>query len=218
MAWATRLLAVTYAGIALLLLAGFTRVLDGVPGVAAVGLLVCAALQLLAMWMLARRSGHWSEPPARFNRLALSIVPLAPLTADSIALYLEGRPVAGAPQWLTTIMLATMCGWVVAPPLVFFRIRAVARLLADTRLARQSAVASWGLLLALLTMASGIAVMMALSFNPLENLAATIASFAVMGVVLLFLLWGAFVMLLCVRDFGRAARVARQAERTAEPP
>ena len=32
--------------------------------------------------------------------------------------------------------------------------------------------------------------------------------------LLLFLLWGAFIMLSCAIDFGRAARVARRAQRS----
>ena len=217
MAWGTRLLAITYGGVFLLLLAGFTNLLDGVPRAAAIGLFVAAVLQLIAMWMLARHSGHWSEPRAWPSRLALWIVPVAPVIADAIGIYLEGRSVAGTPEWLPRVMLATMCGWVVAPPAAFFRIRGVARMIADARLARQSAIAFWGLLLALLTMAIGIGVMMAVSFNPVENLAATIALHVLLGVLLCFLLWGAFVMILCVRDFGRAGRVARHAEATAEP-
>jgi hypothetical protein len=212
MARATRLLAIAYGGVFLLLLAGFTNLLDGVPWAAAIGLFAAALLQLLAMWMLARQSGHWSEPRGRLNRLALWIVPVAPVIADAIGIYLEGRPVSTTPGWLPTIMLATMCGWVVAPPTAFFRIRTIARMIGDHRLARHSAIAFWGLLVTLLTMAVSIAVMMALHFNPVENLPATVTLVAVLGAILCFLLWGTVVMFRCVRDFGRAARVALRAE------
>ena len=217
MAWATRLLALAYGGMFVLLLAGFTGQFDGVRWGAPIGFFAGAMLQLGAAVLLARSSRHWSEPRATVNRLVLLTASVAAVVAGAIGIYMEAMRIP-QPTFLVGALLATMCGWVVAPPAAFFRIRTVARMIADARLARHSTIAFRGLLATLLLMAGGIAVTMMFNFNPVENRPATVVLVLVCFLVLCFLLWGAFVMLRCVRDFGRAARVARRAEATAEPP
>jgi hypothetical protein len=215
MAWATRLLALAYGGMFLLLVAAFAALLDGVPWVALIGSFAGALLQLVGAWMLARRSGHWSEPRAAANRLLLRASPVAPAIAGGIGVYMEATRTV-QPQWLAGALLASMCGWMVAPPAVFFRMRTLARMIADARLARQSTIAFRGLLASLLAMGICIGVIVILSYSPFETPIGALFSVMVMAVMLCFLLWGAVVMIFCVRDFGRAARVARRAETIAE--
>src|SRR5829696_7119424 len=81
MSWATRMLFVTYLGSAAALLAGFFGLLTATDIVVFYIYCAAAALQLLGMWALSTSTGHWSEPPAKLNRLVLRLAPIGPLVA-----------------------------------------------------------------------------------------------------------------------------------------
>ena len=104
-----------------------------------------------------------------------------------------------------------MAGWVFAAPAAFVRIRAVARMIADSRLAEHSAIIGWGLLASMLALAGLITVAMSTGTNALESRPLTIVMLIVVTALITFLLGGAFVLIRCVLDFRRAARMARSA-------
>ena len=135
MARAVPLLAIAYAGLGLLMLAGFLNLLDGNAWAAPIGFAVAGGLQLVALWMLSRRSGHWSEPAPPLNRWTLRIAAVGPAVSGAAGLFIAAT--RQAPRWLELVLLVGMAGWVFAAPAAFVRIRAVARMISDSRLAAQ---------------------------------------------------------------------------------
>ena len=76
MSGATSLLLAVYGGsfASLAVVSFFALRVDEEFVVAA--LLIAACLQLAGMWMLSSHSGHWTEPRAPVNRLALRLAPV----------------------------------------------------------------------------------------------------------------------------------------------
>ena len=83
MSRAVRLLAVTYGGLFAFLLLGCLDYLPRMRVLPSIGFLVAAVFQVVGMWMLSSRSGHWSERAAPINRWLLRITPLGLVAAGA---------------------------------------------------------------------------------------------------------------------------------------
>lgn len=207
MSWATRLLFATYLGAALTLLGGFFGLLSATDIRVFYVYCAAAAVQCVGMWALSTSTGHWSEPPATINRLVLRVAPIGPLLAGVMAIYLNYRH----SNLLLQLTIACLVLGIPAPTAVFIRLRAVARMVADAGLAEHSAIVGWGFLATLVALPLLELYIYLTRRHEMVGVVFVVA-LACVTALLLFLFWGALVMLRCVRDFGRAARVARRAE------
>ncbi|MGB7157567.1 MAG: hypothetical protein WBD40_05845 [Tepidisphaeraceae bacterium] len=165
-------------------------------------LLIAGLAQLAGAWMLSRSSRHWSEPPAATNRLLLRTAPVALLAgaigALSLTVHFDPR-ISGA----TAIGFALS---LIAPIAAFVRIRTVARMISDADLMEHSTVVGGGFLASVL---AGAALYVFIGFRgDATGIGVTVALFGVIIALLMFLLWGAFLMFCCILDFGQAARIA----------
>jgi hypothetical protein len=167
-----------------------------------------AACQLLGMWALSTTSGHWSEPRAPVNRLILRLAPIGPLLAGVFAILLN---YSHSNLLLRLTILCLVLG-IPAPAAVFVRLRTIARMVADPGLAEHSAIVGWGFSLTLVALPLLELYLYRTRQHEMVGLP-FVAALACATALMLFLLWGAFIMLCCVVDFGRAARVARRTER-----
>jgi hypothetical protein len=95
----------------------------------------------------------------------------------------------------------------IAPIAAFVRLRTVARMISDADLMEHASVVGGGFLTSLV---AGIALYLFVGFTggDARNAWTTLALFAVIIALLLFLLWGAFLMFCCIIDFSQAARIA----------
>jgi hypothetical protein len=209
MSWATRLLLLTYFGTALALLAGFFGLLSATELTLFYIYLAAAALQLVGMWALSSSTGHWSEPAAPINRLVLRLAPIGPLIAGVLAIMLNYRH---SHSLLQLTILCLLLG-IPAPAAVFIRLRAVARIIADAGLAEHSAIVGWGFLCTLIALPL-LELYIYLTRQHEMTGVLFVAALICATALLLFLLWGALIMLSCVIAFGRASRVARRAQKT----
>jgi hypothetical protein len=186
MARATLLLAVVYGGAFLLLAAGSLQI---VPGHEWTELAVAGSLFLAAILQM------------------IGMVMLSSWSGH------WSEPRAAINRW--TLRIAPV-GLVVATGCALFRLRAVARLIADAGLAEHSAIVGWGFFATELF----ILVVFVSEYNrwwkPGDN-AGLLLMLAIGVGTMLFLLWGAFIFTACVIDFRRAAKVAR-AEWKADAP
>ena len=209
MSWATRLLFATYLGAAVALLCGFFGVLTATEMKAFYIFLAAAAAQLAGMWALSSSTGHWSEPPARLTRLVLRLAPIGPLVAGVTAIALNHRH----SDLLLRLTVAGLVLGIPGPTAVFIRLRAVARLVADAGLAEHSAIVGSGFLGTLTALPLLEWYAYATRQHEMRGVGFAVALLCATS-LLLFLLWGAFIMARCVVDFGRAAKVARAEWRT----
>jgi hypothetical protein len=209
MSWATRLLFVTYFGAAVTLLCGFFGVISATRIYVFYLFSAATVLQLLGMWAMSASSGHWSEPAAPFNRLILRLAPIGPLLAGLGAIALHVRH----SNLLLSLTVFTLLLGIPAPAAVFVRLRAIARLVADAGLAEQSAIVGWGFLFTLTALPLVELYIYLTRANDMTGVP-FFAALVIVTALLLFLLWGAFIMLRCVVVFGRAAKVARAEWRT----
>jgi hypothetical protein len=216
MAWGTQLIAVAYGAVfAVFVAASLQWLPDGTIEATIVATVTSASVfQAIGMWLLARHSRHPSEPRRPINRWTLRIASLAGVVA------------AGAMAWTKVtfdfsvyyVMLAALIATFFAPPAAFVRLRTVARLISKPSLAEHAAVVAWGFAL---TPLAWVALMIIPSMtgrrrlDMSETLPLLLLGVLCLG-VLLFLLWGAAIMTVCVIDFGRAARIARAEWRSAE--
>jgi len=207
MAWGANLLAAAYVTLFAIMLISTTGALQDHQAVAFAFFTLGAAAQLAGGWLLARHSRHASERPMRLNRFVLRVAPAALVFATVATLWQE---VGSFHEWLANAIVIAMAISAAAPVAVFGRLRRVARMIANPGLAEHSAIVAWGFVFAATSM---VAVVMAGSRLPDEFTkrwflaAVLLASTA----LLLFLLWGAWIMFNCVASFGRAARIARDA-------
>jgi hypothetical protein len=203
MANGTGCLFFTYAMVACLTLMSARGVLPDTILAAGVWLGLCAVPQAVGMWMLSRHSGHWTEPPTPFVRLALRASPVGPLLATVVVFYWAHLGHSKDEPLFMALMLVGVLG----PPAVFVRLRTVARLIADAGLAEHSAIVGHGFFVT--TVVGAVAGLFqetsALRHGGLLQL---LVMAAIVTAGLLFLIWGAFIMFCCLIDFGRAAKVA----------
>jgi hypothetical protein len=213
MARAVRLLAITYGGLFAFLLLACLDYLPRIRVLPSIGFLMASMLQLIGMWMLSSRSGHWSERAAPINRWLVRITPagLVVASAASIWLMLDYHPEF---EW---VFFAGMLIGGLAPTAAFIRLRAVARLIADRGLAEHSAIVGYGFLFTAAAM-TAFAVILAHSKSVGRDIMGLIVTGMLATALLLFLLWGAFILVCCVVDFGRAAKVAREEWKASAPP
>ena len=208
MAWGAWLIAVAYAGIFLVLIATSLLLIPDryVEELITAALVPATMLQAVGMWLLARHSRHATEPPRKLSRWLLRLAPIGGVVASGAAALGAFVPFLGAEA---LIVVATITA-LFAPPLLFLRLRTVARLISDTALAEHSAIVAWGFVLTPLGWAAMVIVEETdvARLDPSRN-AGLIVLAALCAAVLLFLLWGAVVLTSCVIDFGRAAKVAR---------
>jgi len=209
MSWATRLLLLTYAGAATALLAGFGGYLSATEMAVFYIYAAAAACQLVGMWVLATSSGHWSEPRAPLNRLILRLAPIGPLLAGVFAIILN----YGHSNLLLQLTILGLVLGIPGPAAVFVRLRTIARMVADAGLAEHSAIVGWGFSCTLVALPLLELYIYLTRQHEMHGMLFVVA-LACATALMLFLIWGAFIMLCCVVDFGRAARVARRAEQT----
>ena len=211
MSWGVRLLALTYAELFVCLLLGFTGWLGEGQITPVLVFLVAAVLQLPGMWLLSRHSGHLREPRAWINRWLLRLTPLGLLIGSvAAALIIEDF----SPLYERLMFI----GFIVegfAPTAAFIRLRAVARLVANRTLAEYSAIVGWGFLA---VSAAFAAMVYMLQGRPMTRALDMAVIAIVASSLLLFLLWGAFILVCCVIDFGRAAKIATAQWKSDAPP
>ena len=204
MSWGTRLLAAAYGlGFAVMIL-GFLDFFPQDENLAVGTFTALALIQTIGAWMLARRSGHYLERAAPINRWLLRLAPLALVFGGIGILYIQHvfRPIA---EW---IVLGALFAGMLAPVAVFIRLRAVARMIADAGLAEHSGIVAWGFCVTMIAMGL-YGVWEDLSHGVGTNALRLVITAGVIVAVMLFVLWGAFIMVCCVVDFGRAAELAR---------
>ena len=217
MAWGARLIAIAYGAVFVVFIAVSLQLIsDGHVETTIVSTVGSAAVfQAIGMWLLARHSHHPSEPRRAINRWTLRIASLAGVVA------------AGAMAWTKVtfdfsvyyVMLAALIVTLFAPPAAFVRLRTVARLISNPSLAEHAAIVAWGFAL---TPLAWVAMMIipgitGRRLDMSQNLPLILMGVLCLG-VLLFLLWGAAIMTVCLIDFGRAARIASAEWRSADRP
>jgi hypothetical protein len=204
MSWATRLLLVTYLAAAIVGIAGAQQIINMSPIWPGLALLVVSVSQLIGMWTLARSSRHFSERPSRAIRFLLRVSPIGPVisAAAAILMYFEWR------NELPTVVVVGIVSCALGPTAVFVRMRAVARMIADPHLAEHSKIVAWGFFISLVVAPLLLTAIGASGIRVPNNV-----NLLMMGAwatsMLLFPIWGAFIMFCCVVDFGRAAKVAQ---------
>ena len=215
MSWATRLLLLTYAGAAAALLAGFAGYLSATDIIVFYLYTAAAALQLCGMWALSTSSGHWSEPRAAVNRLILRLAPIGPLLAGVFAIVLNYRH----SNLLLRLTIVCVLLGIPAPAAVFVRLRAIARLVADAGLAEHSAIVGVGFSCTLVALP--LFELYMYLYRTRQNEMAGMLFFVALAcatALMLFLLWGAAIMTVCLINFGRAARIARAEWKSSDAP
>jgi hypothetical protein len=164
-------------------------------------LLIAAVLQMFGAWLLAKSSGHFSELKSYIARWTLRISPIGPVISCAAAVCMleiyhhRNLETLAAVGWLG----------VLTPIAAFARMTRVARLISEPVLAEHSKIVSWGFFasIAALPLAGGAGHLVGGDTVTLILLVIVFAS------LLLFLLWGAFLMTCCIIDFGRAAKIAQ---------
>ena len=206
MAWGVRLLALAYGSVFAILVIGALQLLPnrGEEAVILAVIVPATIAQAAGMWLLARHSGHAHERRRSMNRWTLRFASLAGVVAALAAVGLQLDPANEIA--LVILFVAAIIG-LLAPPAAFLRLRHVARLISNTALAEHSAMVATGFVLTP-TAVGAIALLGMYNFRP-PDMAMFLIMAAICVMALLFLLWGAFIMLCCVVDFGRAAQVAR---------
>jgi hypothetical protein len=177
-------------------LAGLDWLLFGV-------IFLAGVMQVAGAWMLASSSRHWSEPKSLINRFVLRATPIL-LPIAAAGLLWQTFEYNGAIAGMSALALAIS---LIAPIAAFVRLRTVARMISDADLMEHASVVGGGFLTSLV---AGIALYLFVGFTggDARNAWTTLALFAVIIALLLFLLWGAFLMFCCIIDFSQAARIA----------
>ncbi len=206
MSHAVRMLLLVYGGtFGVFVMASLWRAFDRVgDGLAFAVITFAAVLQTIAMWMLSRGSGHFTEPPAPINRWALRIAPIGFVISAASGAWMVMQ---GSGDLEVLAVFGLIVG-AAAPPAIFLRLRAVARMISDSGLAEHSGIVAYGFVFA----TAMVLIMVGIDGSHLVrmNKWPGMVLMLVTGVsILLFVLWGAFIFFTCVIDFGRAARVAR---------
>jgi hypothetical protein len=213
MSRATRVLAITYGGLFIFLVLGLTGVLPQIDPMPSVAFLLASILQLIGMWMLAAHSGHPIEPRSPAVRWMSRTTPIGMVIASvaSLMVIYHYHPI------LEPIFAISMIIGALAPTMIFIRLRTVARLIADVGLAEYSTIVGVGFLCTVVAMAGLILIATAVPHLG-ESVAGMVVMIAVVVLLLLFLLWGAFILLSCMVDFGRAARIAQAQWKAEQSP
>ncbi len=212
MARGVKLLSAAYLVLFVMLILAVGGALEGYDWILLGALFIAAVMQVAGAWMLSASSRHWSEPRSPLTRLALRVAsPLLLLgVLGALWLTLDYRePVAV----LTSLaMLASPA----APIAAFVRLRTVARMISDADLMEHASVVGGGFLASVV---AGAALYVFMGFtgsgsgsddggHEVRGAWTTFALFAIIISLLLFLLWGAFLMFCCIIDFSQAARIA----------
>ena len=211
MAWGVRLLALAYGSVFAILVIGALQWLPqrAEEEVVLAVLVPATFAQAAGMWLLARHSGHAHERKRSLNRWTLRLGSIAGIIVGLGAVAVEQDLLRGL---ATLILFPAAVAAVFAPPAAFLRLRHVARLISNTALAEHSAIVAAGFLLTPAMI--GIVALLGMSNIRPPDIAMFLTMATICVMVLLFLLWGAFIMLCCVIDFARAAKVARAEWRT----
>jgi hypothetical protein len=215
MAWGVRLLGLVYGSTFLIFMLAMTRLVridrtshGDSHGMGWIGFLLIAWMLLhpIGAWALARYSGHWTEPRARWNRMLLRIAPffIALVLAEAVASFWFPHP--AIERWLPVLVFVGL----IAPAAVFIRLRSVARMITDARLAERGLLVGYGFAVTVILYAiflvwmqnAPLAAQLPLWGQQYVGLSLAVA-------LLLFLILGAMVLTRCMIDFGRAAKVAR---------
>jgi hypothetical protein len=210
MAWAVRFLA---AGYGLMLIIGLAGALRFVPqNLVLPGALfaIATVAQVAGMWLLSRRSGHWTEPAAPINRWLLRITPVGLLIASVAAIWIA---LDYSPYRLSAIRIGMLIA-ALGPAAIFIRLRTLARLIGDERLAEQGAVVAWEFTITAAALTVLLLVMQAIGIRDgyggrKPDLPVLIPLMTIAAAMLLFLFWAAYILGRCIIDFGRAAKVSR---------
>lgn len=201
MARGVKLLAAAYLVLFVMLILAVGGALQGHDWLLFGTMFVAGVMQLVGAWMLATSSRHWSEPRSPVTRAVLRFAPfMLPLgAAGAIYLTFDYRDaVAGAAGLAMALSL-------IAPIAAFVRIRTVARMIADADLMEHSTAVGGGFLASVLL---GVGLYVFVGFSGPPSTWIMVILFGDLIFLLLFLLWGAFLMFCCIIDFSQAARIA----------
>ncbi len=212
MARGVKLLSLAYLVMFVMLILSVGGALDGRDWLLFGALLLAGAMQVAGAWMLAEPSRHWSEPRSPTNAWLLRLTPPALPLGAAMALWLTfDYHVA-----LSTAALLAMALSLLAPIAAFVRIRTVARMISDADLMEHATAVGGGFLASVV---AGVALYVVMGFRgDATSTWVTVALFGVAIALLLFLLWGAFLMFCCIIDFSQAARIATADWRNDEAP
>ena len=202
MARGVKLLSVAYLVMFVMLILSVGGVLEGHQMLLMSTMVVAGVLQAAGAWLLAGSSHHWSEPRGMINRFVLRVMSLALILGAAGALWVafDYRVVVAKASFFA--MLASL----LAPIAAFVRIRTVARMISDADLMEHATAVSAGFLASVV---AGVALYIVMGFRgDATSTWVTVALFGVVIALLLFLLWGAFLMFCCIIDFSQAARIA----------
>jgi hypothetical protein len=212
MARGVKLLSLAYLILFVMLILAVGGALEGRDWLLYGAMLLAGAMQVAGAWMLAGSSNHWREPRSPVTRVLLCVVPVALPIGAAGALWLTfDYHVA-----LATATAAAMALSLIAPIAAFVRIRTVARMIADADLMEHATAVGGGFLASVV---AGAALYVFIGFRgDGSGPWVMLALFAVIIFLLLFLLWGAFLMFCCIIDFSQAARIATADWHNDEPP
>jgi len=209
MAWGARFIAIAYGAVfAVFVAAALQSLPDGYFESAIISTIAAASVfQAIGMWLLALHSRHAREPRRAINRWILRIASLAGVAGAGSAAALLAL---GYNYDLYYTMIAASAAAAFAPPAAFVRLRTVARLISQPSLAEHAAIVAWGCALTPLAWVAMMSILRTTGrrLDLSQNLPLILIGTLCLG-VLLFLLWGAAIMSVCLIDFSRAARIAR---------
>jgi hypothetical protein len=212
MARGVKLLAAAYLIMFVMLILAVGGALVGRDWLLFGALLLAGAMQVAGAWMLAESSRHWSEPRSPISTWVLRVAPPALPLGAAMALWLTFDYQAA----LATATMFAMALSLLAPIAAFVRIRTVARMISDADLMEHATAVGGGFLASVI---AGVALYVVMGFRgDATSTWITVALFGVIIAMLLFLLWGAFLMFCCIIDFSQAARIATADWRNDEAP
>jgi hypothetical protein len=215
MARGVKLLSAAYLVMFVMLILSVGGALEGHQVLLMSSIVIAGVLQAAGAWLLAGSSNHWSEPRAPINRFALRVMSLALIFGAAGALWvaLDYNVVVAKGSFFA--MMASL----LAPIAAFVRIRTVARMISDADLMEHATAVGGGFLASVI---AGVALYVVIGFRgDATSMWITVALFGVIITMLLFLLWGAFLMFCCIIDFSQAARIATadwRNDEAAQPP
>ena len=211
MARGVKLLATAYLILFVMLILSVGGALAGLDWLLFGTILIAGGMQVAGAWMLAESSRHWSEPRGPITAWVLRITPPALPFGAAMALWLTFDYHAA----LSTATMLAMALSLLAPIAAFVRIRTVARMISDADLMEHATAVGGGFLASVV---AGVALYIVIGFRgDATSTWITVALFGVVIAMLLFLLWGAFLMFCCIIDFSQAARIATADWRNDEP-
>ena len=212
MARGVKLLSLAYLILFVMLILSVGGALDGHQVLLMSTMVVGGVLQAAGAWLLAGSSRHWSEPRGTVNRFLLRVMSLALIVGGAGALWVAFDYQVIVAKASFFAMLTSL----LAPIAAFVRIRTVARMISDADLLEHATAVGGGFLASVLAC---VALYVVIGFRgEATSTWITVALFGVVIAMLLFLLWGAFLMFCCIIDFSQAARIATADWRNDEAP